>query len=289
MDTALILKQKYDRGEIHGFDEALAYLESSEVLSELLIDFDMETLNLLNRLNEIREIPFVGHLEKVKEWLRILVDQSFCDQGFSFSGKRDDILACYNAMITNILIELDYPDSDKIKTGIGWILKHQNVKRGQENTFKGSSILKYGGCMKQVPCYIGLVKSMIALSSYRKSSLYIENPILEDKLKIGLEYILSHEVFIRQHIDQPITKDITKMIFPYFYKTNILEILKLLKENSLLEDLRCQRAISYILKKKHKDGYYRINSGYRPKFWVDFDKVKSPGVWISYETEKLFQ
>lgn len=143
--------------------------------------------------------------------------------------------------------------------------------------------------MKKTPCYIGLVKSMIALSSYRKSSLYIENPILEDKLKIGLEYILSHEVFIRQHTDQPITKDITKMVFPYFYKTNILEILKLLKENTLLDDPRCQRAKSYILKRKYKDGYYRINSGYRPKFWVDFDQVKAPGVWISYEMEQLFQ
>ncbi|SMP72749.1 hypothetical protein [Anoxynatronum buryatiense] len=287
MDTALVLKQKMDSGEIKDFSQALYFLNKSEIVKDLLTDFDFDTLNLLNRLTEIAEIPFAHHLERVQKWNNKLADLSFCGNGFSITGKSDDILSCYNSIITSILIRMDYSGKDRIDKGIEWILNYQNLERGSKSTWTGSRILKYGGCMKTTPCYIGIVKAMIVLTDYKKSSGYITNERAEKKLETGLEYILDHQIYLRQSNGQPITKDINKLTYPFSYKTNVIEILRLLKDNNLDSDSRCDLAKEYIQSKKQKDGYWKINSSYSPKCWIQFDKSKEPGLWISYEIERL--
>ncbi|MDP3829801.1 MAG: hypothetical protein Q8Q47_00935, partial [Ignavibacteriaceae bacterium] len=274
MDTALILKQKVDSGEIKDFDQASDYLDKSEIVKDLLTDFDFDILNLLNRLTEITEIPFAYRLERVQKWINKLADLSFCDDGFSITGKSDDILSCYNSMITTILIRMNYSDKARIDKGIEWIVNYQNVERGVKNNWIGSRILKYGGCMKTTPCYIGIVKAMIALSDYKKRFDYLTNNKIENKLKTGLEYILNHQIYLRQSNEQPITKDITKLTYPFSYRTNVIEILRLLKDNNLDSDSRCDLAKEYLQTKKQKNGYWKINSSYLPKCWIQFDKPK---------------
>jgi len=287
MDTALILKQKVDSGEIMEFSQASDYLNSSEIVKDLLTNFDFDILNLINRLTEITEIPFAHRLDRVQKWINKLADLSFCDDGFSIMGKSDDILSCYNSMITSILIRMSYSDKSRIDKGIEWILKYQNVKRGSVNNWTGSRILKYGGCMKATPCYIGIVKAMIALSDFKKYSDSKINAKIENKLSQGLNYILDHQIYIRQSNGQPITKDITKLTYPFSYKTNMIEIIKLLKDNNLDSDSRCDLAKDYLRKKKQKDGFWKINSSYLPKCWIQFDKPNETGLWISNEINKL--
>ncbi len=287
MDSALLLKQKVDSGEIKDFDQAAEFLDNSLILKTLLDDFDQDILNLINRLTEISEIPFACRLEKVQLWVNNLADLSFCDDGFSVMGESDDLLSCYNSMITSVLIRMNYADNARIMKGIDWILKYQNVERGAPNKWGGSRVLKYGGCMKNTPCYIGIVKAMIALSDFKRSNNYIRNDHLEKKLATGLEYILNHQVYLRQSNGQSITKYIDKLTYPFSYKTNVLEILRLLKVNNLDSDKRCDKAKEFLQKKKHKDGYWRANRLYLPKFWIPFDKTKEPGQWISYEVEKV--
>ncbi len=190
-------------------------------------------------------------------------------------------------MITSVLIRMNYVDYDKIKIGIDWILKYQNIKRYQENRWNGTRILKYGGCMKSIPCYIGVVKAMIALTDYKKSSDYSKNNKVEEILEAGLEYILDHQIYKRKSNGQPITKDINKLTYPFSYKTNVIEILRLLKDNNLDSDSRCNLAKEFLRTKKKKDGYWRINSLYLPKYWIPFDKTKEPGLWVSNEIEGL--
>ncbi|SFF65701.1 hypothetical protein [Sunxiuqinia elliptica] len=287
MDTALILKQKVDSGEIKDFEKASDYLNKSVIVNDLLSDFDFDVLNLLNRLTEITEIPFAYQLERVKKWTNKLADLSFCGDGFSITGKSDDILSCYNSMITSILIRNHYPDKVKIAKGVEWILNYQNVERGKKSNWAGSRILKYGGCMKNTPCYIGIVKAMITLTDYKKQPDYSVNNTIENKLELGLEYILDHQIYLRKSDGQPITKDIKKLTYPFSYKTNVIEILRLLKDNHLDSDTRCKLAKDYLLTKKQKDGCWKINSSYLPKCWIQFDKTKEPGQWISYEIERL--
>jgi len=70
-------------------------------------------------------------------------------------------------MITSVMLRMDYSNPDRIEQGIKWIINYQNVEGCAPNKCKGSWILKYGGCMKATPSYIGVVKAMIALSDYK--------------------------------------------------------------------------------------------------------------------------
>ncbi len=289
MDSALILKQKFDSGEIKDFEQAQELLKDSQVVKELLTDFDFDIINLLNRLSEFTEIPFANKIGKVQGWLRKLAEVSCCEDGFSITGQSDDILSCYNSMITSILIRMNFQDPERILRGVDWILNYQNIERNQENKWKGSRALKYGGCMKETPCYIGVVKATIALSDYKNHPNYIPNKQLEAKLNSGLEYILNHQLFKRKSSGEPITKYITKFSYPFSYKTNVVEIMRLLKANSLETDPRCSSAKEYLLKKKDKNGFWKVNSMYLPKFWVYFDKPKEAAYWISYEIEKVLR
>lgn len=77
------------------------------------------------------------------------------------------------------------------------------------------------------------------------------------------------------------------MTYPFSYKTNVIEILRLLKDNNLDSDTRCDLAKAYLQRKQQKDGYWKVNSSYLPKCWIQFDKPKEPGFWISYEISKI--
>lgn len=289
MDKALELKIKFENNEIKRFCEAEPYLNDSDLYKRLLTDFDFSVLNLLWRLTQLSEIPFSNNNPIVAEWIDKLINNTFTGEGFSLNGENDYLLACYNGMITSVLIKLNYPDKGKINKGISWIKKYQNVKRGEICNWEGTGLKKYGGCMKKTPCYIGLVKSMIALSDFKHSSDYEIDNDLEIKLSNGLDYILNQNVFLRISDNKPITKEITKLTYPFTWRTNIIEILRLLKDNQLLNDKSCSIAQDYLKSKRKKDGSWWIQTSniMRNKSWISFDKSRERGFWISNEIEKL--
>lgn len=287
MDTALKLKIEFDRGNIKTFGQAKEKLSRSEVLRELSRNPGNDVLNIMNNLIQLAEIPFTKDIPEVQERISKMVRLGFCNDGFSYSGKSDDILSCYNSMITSLLIYYGFDKQEYIKAGIEWILKYQNFERGMENMWNGSSVLKYGGCMKKTPCYIGVVKAVKALSDYKHSSIYQSDNKVEDKLAQGLEYILSHNLYHKKSKDKPITGYITKLTYPFSYKTNIIELLHLMKDNGLIDDPRCSDAKQLLLKKRKKGTYWSANRIYSPKGWIDFDNPGEPGEWISYKIEKV--
>jgi hypothetical protein len=289
MDKALELKIKFENNEIKSFREAEPYLNDSDLYKQLLTDFDNSVLNLLWRLTQLSEIPFSGNNPIVMKWTKKLVDNTYTGDGFSLNGKNDYLLSCYNGMIISILIKLNYPDNENIKTGINWIIKYQNVKRGEKCDWEGAGLKKYGGCMKSTPCYIGLVKSMIALSDYKHSANYQTDKNLEIKLNEGLNYILNQKIFLTLSDNKPITKEITKLTYPFTWKTNIIEILRLIKDNQMLNDNRCSIAQEYLKRKRKNDGFWwcQTSNIMKNKAWIGFDKSREKGLWISNEIEKL--
>ncbi|MFX0012716.1 MAG: hypothetical protein ACFE9R_20565, partial [Candidatus Hermodarchaeota archaeon] len=233
-DSALSLKKSYERGDNITISEAQKMLEQSELLTKLLTTPERKTntfvglRNYLWRLLEISEIPFSHTLEKVQTWIELLVEKSYIQEGFALEGEQDHLLACHNALITTILIKMQYDDKAKIDSGINWIIDYQSVERGIESKWPGKDLYtRFGGCMKTVPCYYGVIKSMIALTEYKKR---FESPKkLDVKLMQGLDYILKHDVYKKLSTGEPIEDSIIQNFFPYTYKSNVIEILSLLK------------------------------------------------------------
>lgn len=162
-------------------------------------------------------------------------------------------------MITSVLIHFRHPDLEAIERGIRWILEYQFFELGTITSWKGSGIQKYGGCLRSTPCYIGLSKSCIALSDYVHAD-WVRKDLKEEasiKLQAGLGYILDHQVYVRESKQEPITKDITKLAYPFTYKVNVLELLRLLRTNDKLNDPGTAHARTFIRSKQKKDGFWR--------------------------------
>ena len=286
-DSALILKKAYEKGENVSIKEAKEILAQSELIGRLLTDPKRKPNTFVGlrayewRLLELSEIPFTHTLEKAQKWLELLIDKSYMPEGFSLTKDKDGLLACHNAMITTTLLKMEYDDKDKINAGISWILNYQSVGRDKECKWTGSDLFtRFGGCMKKIPCFYGVVKSMAALTEYKKR--FGGSKKLDNKLNQGLEYILKHKVFKRLSTGKPIEPSIIENFYPYTYKSNIIEILSLLKANGLLGDERCSEAIEILKQKQRPDGFWQTDRSYMKTSWVDFDKPKKPGSWISY-------
>jgi hypothetical protein len=286
-DSALLLKKAYDKGESITVKKAQKMLEQSELLGKLLATPERSPTtfvgirNYLWRLLEISEIPFTYTLEKVQKWVELLVDKSYIQEGFALEGKQDHLVACHNALITTTIIKMNYNDKEKIDAGINWILDYQSVERGIESKWPGKDLYtRWGGCMKTVPCYYGVIKSMIALTEYKKR--FESSKSIDGKLAKGLNYILKHSVYKKLSTGQPIEDSIVLNFYPYTYKSNIIEILTLLKANDLMEDERCSDALDVLRRKQRKDGYWQADTSYMKSAWIDFDTPKKPGLWISY-------
>ncbi len=288
IDSALTLKKLVRNGEVTDFNAALPYLEKSILVNQLVTDFELDVINVLNRLTELAEIPYALDLPKSTKWISYLLNAASNVAGFSFSGESDDILACYNAMICSVLIKAGLADSKEVGIGIKWILEYQSFTRGKESNWQGSRAKKYGGCLKTTPCYIGVVKSTIALSDYIKAN-NSKNHEIHSKLSEGLQYILAHGLYQRQSNSRPIRDYITKLSYPFSYRVNILELLALMQTHNLLDDPRCHLALELLSKKRKKDGSWYMNKSYQPKFWIDFDKTKQPGLWLTdYIESQIF-
>ena len=291
-DPALILKKKYDKGEKVSPKEVQELLNQSELITKLLetptrapITF-VGLRNYMWRLMELSEIPFTYTLRRVQEWVNMLVEKSYIPEGFTLEGKRENLVACHSAMMTTILIRMDYEDMEKINAGINWIIKYQSVERGKECFWKGKDLYtRFGGCMKKVPCFYGVVKSIKALSEYNKH--YGGSEKLMSKLNQGLEYILEHEGYKKLSNGKPIEDSIIQNFYPYTYKSNLVEILTLLKENGLLKDKRCLDAIHLLKKKQRSDGFWQADVSYMKSAWIDFDVPKKPGPWITHVIKQV--
>jgi hypothetical protein len=259
-DPALTLKKVCNLGEPVTMENAQEMLAQSELIDNLLTDPKQKPDTFVGirayewRLLELSEIPFTHTVEKVQNWCELLKDKTSIPEGFSLTGKKDGVLACHNALITLIFTRMEY-DKEVIDKGIDWILDYQSVERGKECTWTGTDLFtRFGGCMKKIPCYYGVVKSMVALTEYKER--FGSSQEIDSKLRRGLEYILRHRVFKRLSTDTPIEPSIIKNFYPYTYKSNIIEILSLLKANNLLNDTRCTEAIEILRRKQRPDGFW---------------------------------
>jgi hypothetical protein len=287
MDSALVLRQNYDRGIISSPTESAEQLERSGLIHRLTMDFEPRPLFVVWRLLALAEIPGASTLpytRQVAEWALVNIATA---QGFSVMGSADQLLPCYNAMLVNALARLGYGNRPEVLAGVEWITTYQPFDRLTRSTWTGKGTLKYGGCLKAVPCYIGQAKAVKALQAYQRT-LPEPNPVVDDCIRRGVETILNQRVCYRLHDDQPITPHILDLSFPESYHLNLIELLQILKEAGRLNDPRCKAALAHVLTRKRSDGW-RVNYRYKSAGYVCFDIPGGRAEWVTYLINEYIQ
>ena len=280
MDSALDLRQKCDRGICLSPTETAEKLKSSELIQRLTMDFEPRPLPSVWRLLALAEIPGTNTLPYTRQLADWVLAHIATNQGFSIMGSADQLLPCYNAMLVYALSRLGYGDRPEVRTGVDWITTYQPFDRLTRSTWTGKGTLKYGGCLKAVPCYIGIAKSVKALQAYQRT-LPDPDSIVEDRIGRGVETILSQRVCYRLHDDQPITNHILDLSFPESYHLNLIELLQILNDTGRLDDPRCQQVLDSVRSRRRADGW-RVNYRYKSAGYICFDPPGSRAEWVTY-------
>jgi hypothetical protein len=278
-DTSLQLRVLNDNGVILSKEEALSELMHSKIIGRLTTDIIEKPLFYVWRLIALSEIPYTIHLDYTKNLIDRIYNRLSTPYGFSLSGNEKMFLPCYNAMLVSALSRLGRSGDVEVKQAVDWIMAYQPMERGVQVSIPKLKFEKYGGCFNNTPCYIGLVKSVMALIEYKKDS---QNEIVNDKIAKGVEYMLEHNLFKRKSTGKPITGRILDISFPESYHLNIVELVRIIKEAKFMNDERTNDALAFLVSRKQKDDKWKINYRYKADGYVVFDQGSKLGDWVSY-------
>lgn len=251
MDAALKLRIAVDNRETIEEQGIISTLESSELMESLTADFKEKPLFAVWRIIALSEIPFAGRLDYTKNVIRYIEKHMVTPDGFTLTGKGSDLLPCYNAMLVEAFSKLGYAESKSVRHAVNWIKNYQPFERNISLTWNGKGVQKYGSCLKSMPCFIGIAKTVKALVAYNKAIQETERQVSELITK-GMGYILKHELYQRLSTQTPINHHILDFAFPASYQLNIVELLELAYLTGDIHRSECRNAIKYVNGKKNK-------------------------------------
>lgn len=280
IDAALRLRELCDVGQPPPLLEAQRMLEASPLVQRLMEDFIPKPLFAVWRLLALAEIPFAGTLGYTAKVKRYVDARMRSGEGFTLTGQPGGLLPCYNAMLLEAYAKLGWQEEPAAMEALGWIKAYQVFERGGQTAWKGKGIQKHGGCMKAVPCYIGIAKTTKALAYWQQATggSDTEAAALLDK---GMEYLLRHRLYKRLRDGEPIYSHILDLAFPSSYQLNVVELLETAHRAGALHRPECADALGYVQSKRTKEGYWKINHVYKAEGYVPFDRRGSRAQWLT--------
>lgn len=281
MDTALTLRICYDKGERVNQDEIIRLLDTSQLVSQLTSSFQEKPLYAVWRIIALSEIPYVNQLAYTNQVVDYIQNHLATPSGFALTGKADDLLPCYNAMLLEALSKLGYAETECVQNAVQWIKKYQPFERSIDTGWQGKGTQKYGGCLKATPCFIGVAKAVKALAHY-SIAIKHEDKEITQLIQKGMEYLLMHELYRKLSDGQPINNHIQDIAFPASYHLNIVELLETVRLTGYIHDSKCKSALNYINKKRTKENHWKINYIYKADGYHSFDQRGEKGDWVTY-------
>ncbi|MCX7709931.1 MAG: hypothetical protein N2484_08765 [Clostridia bacterium] len=281
MDTALKLRIDCDKEKVLGPDEIMNLLSSSQLVNELTSTFEKKPLFAVWRMIALAEIPYSQRLVYTDQVIEYIQEFLATPYGFSLTGKENDMLPCYNAMLLEAFSKMGYEQAEAVQGALKWIKEYQIFERNAPTSWTGKGIQKYGGCMKATPCFIGMAKTVKALIYYSKAVNHSDHEVAS-LIEKGMDYILKHELYKRISDGEPITKHILDIAFPASYQLNILELIEMAYLTGHIKDSACNSAVQYVKQKRTKDGFWKTNYIYKADGYLSFDSRGKVGDWITY-------
>lgn len=119
--------------------------------------------------------------ESLQRALSFLADVAVVDGGGSIAGTRNSVLSCYTGMLALLFIRGGRPEDGRPL--LEWIIQYQPIAFGGRRSYHrpagpawGDYLRqRYGGCMAETTCLLGLVPTMLALTAARRVGLGIDS------------------------------------------------------------------------------------------------------------------
>lgn len=279
MDRALELRIKVEQEE--PIEAPFEYLNQSEIVQRYSEMTDLKPLGKIFALVGLAEIPYAEQLPLTQELIAFVNQHLATSGGFSFTGKMEEIVPCYNAMLLEAYCRLGLGKSTEAQNALNWIKQYQVFDRQQKTSWPHKGICKYGGCMKNVPCYIGIGKTVRALLTYQEKVDPADDKVNE-MIRRGVDYMLQHKMYRRLSTDQPISPHITESMFPQSYVLSLTDLVYIIQKSQSADDPRASELLQLLHDKQTKTSGWKIDYIYKYNGYLPFDNRRKDSEWLTY-------
>lgn len=279
MDRVLELRMKVKKKET--IEDPLDYLNHSEIIKKYSQLTQLKPLGKIFALVGLAEIPYAEKLTLTQELLAFVNQYLATPEGFAFTGKLEEIVPCYNAMLFEAYCRLGLGKSDAAQNALDWIKQYQVFDRQQKTPWPHKGICKFGGCMRTVPCYIGIGKTVRALLTYQEK-VDQQDEEVNALIHQGVEYMLQHNLYRRLSNGQPISPHITESMFPQSYVLSLTDLVNILQKSQCSTDPRTQDLLQLIQQKQTKTGGWKIEYIYKYAGYLPFNDRRKDSEWLTY-------
>lgn len=283
MDSALVLRMKADHGD--SIKDPLDYLNQSEIVHNYSELTNLKPLGKIFALIGLSEIPFAEKLSITQELIRFVNRNLATPEGFAFTGKLEEIVPCYNALLFEAYCRFGLGKSEEAQNALNWIKGYQVFDREQKTTWPHKGICKFGGCMKSVPCFIGIGKSVRALLTYQEV-VDANDASVNEMIDSGVDYMLQHKMFRRLSNDQPISPHITESMFPQSYHLSLTDLIYIIQKNQIANEPQAEDLIRLIQEKRTNNAGWKIDYIYKYNGYIPFDNRRKNSEWLNYLYQK---
>jgi hypothetical protein len=229
-----------------GFDERRARERPEYVYYSPNFKSTLWTLILLADIKAPTDLP------QVKPSIRLIYGHFYDPENgiFGFPNRSYFPIPCLNGNMLYLHHYFEVPQSETLDRTIWFFAAYQRFDDGDFKTTKASPYCSNTSCYGKHTCYWGVIKLLKGISFIPKTQRSGEAQRLIENC---IEFVLHHEVcFSSHHSDRLLHRDIGKLTFPSFYKSDFLEILWLLAREEV-QDRRMSRSLE-LLRSKMKDG-----------------------------------
>ncbi|MBI9013140.1 MAG: terpene cyclase/mutase family protein [Clostridiales bacterium] len=196
------------------------------------------------------------------------------------AGLSSKVIPCLTGNITWALIKLGYLNDDRVQASIDWIVKNQRADDGNKPKLPDWAYENHVACFSSHTCFMGVVKSLKALSAIPKE---MRSDAVTAKIDELVEFILIHHIHKRSHDLNKDSKSGWKRLgFPLMYQTDILEILTILVDLDV-KDERMNEAMMVLRSKQLSEGSWKLENTYNGKFIVDIETKGEPSKWLTFK------
>lgn len=282
MDSALSLRIAKEKNELRLLNEKEieSLLNESKILNKLTKDYEDNNFFCIFRILCLSEIPFAQTLQYTQKIINYISSNLARDEGFSYTGKIDDIVPCYNAMLLEAYTNLGHISTPEVINSLNWIKKYQVFDRNESTSWPYKGICKHGGCMNSIPCYIGIGKTTRALITYSDT---IDKPDIEVEKLIdkGISYLLKHQMFKRLSNGKPISAHITDNMFPQNYALSFTDLCYIVGKRNLMSNPNTIAFRELLMDKEIAKNEWKIEYIYSHNGYKSFDSKRSTSTWLS--------
>lgn len=280
MDTALTLRIASEKNDSLESDQISSLLSQSALVGKLTSDFEEHPLFAVFRCLGLSEIPYIERLPYTQKMINYINLNIATAHGFSCLGGVEEIVPCYNAMLFEAYCRLGLADSKEALAALSWIEQYQLFDRGQTSSWPHKGVCKHGGCLGKTPCYIGVGKTVRALTTYlecvKRENLNVEKLVLQ-----GTGYMLRHKMFQRLSDGEPISSHITDIMFPQSYALSLTDLTYIVGKRRLTANENSVGLLHLLREKQIASGRWKIDYLYSYKGYVGFESNRKASEWVS--------